>query len=33
VSVVYPTRKHVPPKVRMLVEFLVAAFRDKPWPD
>ena len=33
VYVVYPTRKHVPPKVRMLVEFLVAAFRDKPWPD
>jgi len=33
VYIVYPTRKHVPPKVRMLVEFLVAAFRDKPWPD
>lgn len=33
VYVVYPTRKHVPPKVRMLVEFLVAAFRDKPWLD
>jgi len=33
VYVVYPTRKHVPPKVRMLVEFLVAAFRDKRWPD
>jgi len=33
VYVIYPTRKHVPPKVRMLVEFLVAAFRARPWPD
>jgi DNA-binding transcriptional LysR family regulator len=33
VYVVYPTRKHVSPKVRMLVEFLVEAFRKKPWPE
>jgi DNA-binding transcriptional LysR family regulator len=33
VYVVYPTRKHVSPKVRMLVEFLVEAFRVKPWPE
>jgi len=33
VYAVYPTRKHVSPKVRMLVEFLVEAFRKKPWPE
>lgn len=33
VYVVYPTRKHVSPKVRMLVEFPVEAFRMKPWPE
>jgi DNA-binding transcriptional LysR family regulator len=33
VYTVYPTRKHVSPKVRMLVEFLVEAFRTKPWPE
>jgi DNA-binding transcriptional LysR family regulator len=33
VYAVYPTRKHVSPKVRMLVEFLVEAFRTKPWPE
>ena len=27
------TRKHVSPKVRMLFEFLVEAFRKKPWPE
>jgi DNA-binding transcriptional LysR family regulator len=32
VYAIYPTRKHVSPKVRMLVEFLVGAFRTKPWP-
>lgn len=33
VYAVYPTRKHVSPKVRMLVEFLVEAFRVRPWPE
>jgi DNA-binding transcriptional LysR family regulator len=33
VYAVYPTRKHVSPKVRMLVEYLVEAFRTKPWPE
>lgn len=33
VYAVYPTRKHLSPKVRMLVEFLVEAFRKKPWPE
>jgi DNA-binding transcriptional LysR family regulator len=33
VYAVYRTRKHVAPKVRMLVEFLVEAFRTKPWPE
>jgi DNA-binding transcriptional LysR family regulator len=33
VYAVYPTRKHVSPKVRMLVEFLLEAFRTKPWPE
>jgi DNA-binding transcriptional LysR family regulator len=28
---VYPTRKHVPPKVRRLIEFLVEAFRETTW--
>jgi len=28
---VYPTRKHVTPKVRLLIEFLVDAFRMQPW--
>lgn len=29
---VYPTRKHVSPKVRLLIDFLVDAFRTRPWP-
>ena len=29
----YPTRKHVLPKVRLLIDFLVESFRKKPWPD
>jgi DNA-binding transcriptional LysR family regulator len=33
VYAVYPTRKHVSPKVRMLVEFLLEAFRTKSWPE
>jgi DNA-binding transcriptional LysR family regulator len=33
VYAIYPTRKHVSPKVRMLVEFLLEAFRTKPWPE
>ncbi len=28
----YPTRKHVTPKVRLLVAFLVDAFRMNAWP-
>ena len=33
VYAVYPTRKHVSPKVRMLVEFLVDRFKTQPWPE
>jgi DNA-binding transcriptional LysR family regulator len=29
----YPTRKHVVPKVRLLIDYLVASFADKAWPD
>jgi DNA-binding transcriptional LysR family regulator len=30
---VYPSRKHLTPKVRVLVDFLVDAFRMRAWPD
>jgi DNA-binding transcriptional LysR family regulator len=30
---VYPTRKHVLPKVRLLIDHLAEAFRTKPWSD
>ncbi len=30
---VYPTRKHVSPKVRVLIEYLVDAFRKPSWPE
>lgn len=30
---VYPSRKHVPSKVRLLIDFLVDAFKVKTWPD
>ena len=29
----YPTRKHVLPKVRLLIDYLVDAFKVKPWSD
>jgi len=29
---VWPTRKHLPAKVRLLIDFLVAAFRIQAWP-
>lgn len=29
---IYPTRKHVAPKVRVLIDFLVKAFRTARWP-
>ena len=29
---VYPSRKHLTPKVRALIDFLVDAFRMRPWP-
>ncbi|WP_137894646.1 LysR family transcriptional regulator [Ramlibacter sp. 2FC] len=32
VYAVYPTRKHLTPKVRALIDFLVEAFRRAPWP-
>lgn len=32
VYAVYPSRKHLTPKVRALVDFLVEAFRVKAWP-
>jgi DNA-binding transcriptional LysR family regulator len=31
ICAVYPTRKHVTPKVRLLIDFLVDAFRDVRW--
>ena len=31
IHAVYPTRKHVAPKVRLLVEFLVASFQNPQW--
>lgn len=30
---VYPSRKHVPPKVRLLIDHLVAALKKKTWPE
>jgi DNA-binding transcriptional LysR family regulator len=30
---VYPTRKHVSPKVRLLIEFLGESLRQHPWPN
>ena len=30
---VYPTRKHVSPKVRLLIDFLVEAFKQPRWRD
>lgn len=32
VYAVYPSRKHVTPKVRVLIDFLAQAFRQAPWP-
>lgn len=32
IHAVYPSRKHVAPKVRLLIDFLVEAFREPPWP-
>jgi DNA-binding transcriptional LysR family regulator len=32
VYAVYPTRKFVSPKVRLMIEFLVSAFRMRDWP-
>lgn len=29
---VYPSRKFVSPKVRLMIDFLVEAFRARPWP-
>ena len=33
VYAVYPSRRHLTPKVRALVDFLVEAFRIRAWPD
>ncbi|WP_428422752.1 LysR substrate-binding domain-containing protein [Methylibium sp.] len=33
ISAVYPTRKHVSPKVRLLIDFLVESFRTPRWLD
>lgn len=33
VYAVYPSRKHLTPKVRVLIDFLVDAFRTRAWPD
>jgi DNA-binding transcriptional LysR family regulator len=32
VYAMYPTRKHVTSKVRVLIDFLVETFRERPWP-
>lgn len=32
VFAVYPSRKHLTPKVRVLIDFLVGAFRARAWP-
>jgi len=32
VYAVYPSRKFVSPKVRLMIEFLVDAFRMRAWP-
>lgn len=33
IHALYPTRKHVSPKVRLLIEFLAASFRTRRWPE
>lgn len=33
VYAVYPSRKHLTPKVRVLIDFLVESFRMRAWPD
>jgi DNA-binding transcriptional LysR family regulator len=33
VYALYPSRKHVLPKVRLLIDYLAQAFADKVWPD
>lgn len=33
VYAVYPTRKHVSPKVRLMIDFLIESFRKPAWPD
>jgi DNA-binding transcriptional LysR family regulator len=33
VFALYPSRKHLTPKVRALVDFLVQSFRTPAWPD
>jgi DNA-binding transcriptional LysR family regulator len=32
VCALYPSRKHLTPKVRALIDFLVEAFRMRAWP-
>jgi DNA-binding transcriptional LysR family regulator len=32
VYALYPSRKHLTPKVRALIDFLVEAFRMRAWP-
>jgi len=32
IHAVYPSRKHVPPKVRLMIDFLVERFRRPRWP-
>lgn len=33
VFAVYPSRKHLTPKIRVMIDFLVDAFRSRTWPD
>lgn len=33
IHALYPSRKHLPPKVRLLIDFLVESFAQRPWPE
>ncbi|MDX1610462.1 MAG: LysR family transcriptional regulator [Halofilum sp. (in: g-proteobacteria)] len=33
VHALYPSRRHLPPKVRLLIDLLVEAFAQRPWPE
>jgi len=33
IHALYPSRKHLPPKVRLLIDFLAESFAQRPWPE